>query len=370
MDDELVPFADNRPAAPPYPPDAREAARGRLLQEAAGRRRFGSPRFGWQAVGAFGLTVALVGGLGVALSSRPAPVAVPGATATDPAFQPEESVEVAPSQDAAELLPKPGQYIVVESETMYTSESMGEGGTQSSYLYRTKRKIWKPVDGTSKGLLWIAGLAPKQWPGRPLPEEATQWRGESWHELSARCPGWPDDNRTDYAFLSTLPSDVAGMREYVYKRPHGDNPPDAGTFTAVGDLIRETYLPRAQRQALFEAAKTIPGVRVTTGVKDSAGREGTALGRVDNGIDTMLIFDPETYLFLGERGTVVDDKAARAPVGSVMALTAQLKVSVVDKLPRAQGAGKDSSCEMREQMPTPTPTGSEPAAPSPTPTGS
>ncbi|MEU8267253.1 CU044_5270 family protein [Sphaerisporangium sp. NPDC049002] len=321
---------------------------------------------GTVADGAFGLTVALVGGVGIALSSRPAPVAVPGATATDPAFQSEESVEVTPSQDAAELLPKPGQYILVESETMYTSESMGEGTTQSRYLYRTKRKIWKPVDGTSKGLLWIAGLAPKQWPGWPLPKEATQWRGESWHELSARCPGEPDDYRTDYAYLSTLPSDEAGMREYLYKRPRGDNPPDAGAFTAVGDLVRETYLPRAQRQALFEAAKTIPGVTVTTAVKDSAGREGTALGRPEHGIDTMLIFDPETYLFLGERGTVVDEKAARAPVGSVMALTAQLKVSVVDELPRAHGAGKDSSCEMREQ----TPTASEPATPSPKPTGS
>ncbi|WP_405142152.1 CU044_5270 family protein [Sphaerisporangium sp. NBC_01403] len=369
MDDELRPFADNRPAAPPYPPEAREAARHRLLSEAAGRRRFRRPRLGWQAVGAFGLTVALVGGLGVALSSRTAPVAVPGATATDPASESEESVAVAPSQDAAEPLPKPGQYILVESETMYTSESMGEGGTQSRYLYRTKRKIWKPVDGNSKGLLWSAGLAPKQWPGWPLPEEAKQWRGEGWSEISGHCPGWPEDTRTDYAYLSTLPTDEAGMREYLYNRPHGDIPADDGAFGTAGDLLRENYLPRAQRQALFEATKTIPGVVVTVGVKDSAGREGVALGRPRNGIATMLIFDPETYMFLGERGTVVDEKAAGAPVGSVMALTAQLKVSVTDELPQAEGASKDSSCEMQEQLPTPTPTGAELTTPTPTPTG-
>jgi hypothetical protein len=99
MDDEIVPFADGRPAAPAYPPHAREAARRRLLSEAAGPRRFRLPRLGWQAVGAFGLTVALVGGVGVALSSGPVPVAVPGATATDPASQPENSVAVAPPQD-------------------------------------------------------------------------------------------------------------------------------------------------------------------------------------------------------------------------------------------------------------------------------
>src|SRR6185437_14293122 len=84
MDDEIKLFTDGRPAAPAYPSQAREAARRRLLDEAAGgggfRLRF--PRLGWQAVGAFGVTITLVGGVGVALSSRTAPVATPGAAAT------------------------------------------------------------------------------------------------------------------------------------------------------------------------------------------------------------------------------------------------------------------------------------------------
>ncbi|GAA3809447.1 hypothetical protein GCM10022226_32220 [Sphaerisporangium flaviroseum] len=355
MDDEIELFSTGRPAAPPYPPGAREAARRRLLNAAAGRRRLLWPRPGWQAVGAFGLTLALVGGLGVALSSGSAPVAVPGATTT-------ESVSVAaPPREFADLDPKPGQFLLVESETMSRAESLDQG-KQTRYLNRTERKFWKPVDGNGKGLLWIAGLKPKPFPGSTLPENAESWQGGGWNEVDGHCPGSPDDTRTDYVHLSTLPSDQAGMREFIYKQPRGgkqprgDNGSDVGAFTAVGDLLWENYLPRAQRQAMFEAAKTIPGVEVAEGVQDSAGREGVALGKVRNGVLEQLIFDPDSYLFLGERGTVVDERAGGAPVGSVVALTAQLRISVTDRLPQAENVAEDASCD-QSQPATPLPTG-------------
>ncbi|WP_248960717.1 CU044_5270 family protein [Sphaerisporangium perillae] len=387
MDDEIQPFADGRPAAPPYPAEAREAARDRLLAEAAGRRRtrfrfgsgsgrpggrFGVPRLGWQAAGAFGVTVAVVGGVVLALPSRPAPVAVPGAIATaSPQATAADSVAVAPPVDGAELHPRAGQFLLVESETMYTAETMGKT-ERARYLYRTKRQIWQAADGNAGGLLRIEGLPPKQIPGWPLPQEAQQWESGEWHEISGHCPGQSDDFRTDYVHLSTLPADEAGMREHLYTGSPTKNPADDAAFTAVGDLVRENYLPRAQRQALFEAAKTIPGVEVAERVKDSAGREGIALGRNERGTLTQLIFDPETYMFLGERGTVVDAKAAEAPAGTVLALTAQLKVSVVDELPKVSGAGKDGSCDMRQQEPTPPPDSPDQngdgALPTPTPT--
>ncbi|MEV6984138.1 hypothetical protein AB0M95_23185 [Sphaerisporangium sp. NPDC051017] len=73
------------------------------------------------------------------------------------------------------------------------------------------------------------------------------------------------------------------------------------------------------------------------------------------GILEQHIFDPETFTYLGERGMVVDAKTAGAPVGSVLALTAQLKVSVVDALPEAHDASKDGSCEMTAETAEPSP---------------
>ncbi|WP_433510996.1 CU044_5270 family protein [Nonomuraea sp. CA-143628] len=340
MDDEIRMFADGRPAASPYPQEARAKARERLLREAREGRGFRLPKLGWQAAAAFGVTVALVGGVAVALSAQQPKLGVATSAATQSA-----------AVSDGELQPRPGQFIVVASDTMYSSFSQANG-KMTRFLYRTHREIWQSADASADGVLLIAGLSPKPWPGEPLPEEAQKWKGESWMQL-ASCPDRLANFRVDYAYLSTLPNDPAAMRAFLYKRQAaqsggkeaGKGEADREAFVVAGDLVRETYMPRAQRDALFEAAKEIPGVQVAEGVEDSAGRKGVALGRESQGILEQLIFDRDTHMLLGERHTVVDAKAAGAPVGSVLALTAQLKVSVGDRLPEQAGkARKDSSC--------------------------
>ncbi|GII65243.1 hypothetical protein Skr01_53280 [Sphaerisporangium krabiense] len=351
MSDEIQQFTDARPSAPSYPEQARRAARDRLLAEATGRGRVWRPRFGWQAAGAFGLTLALAGGLGVALSSRPGPAATPGAMTVT------SSANVTAPGQMAELDPRPDQFIVFESETMNLTEVMGDSQTTGRYLYRTYRKFYQSADG-HRGLLWIEGRSPRQLPGRPLPEEAAQWKGGGWNEIAAYCADWPASTRRDYAYLRTLPATPAAMRALLYTRDGGDRPADEAAFDRFGELMRETYMPQAQRQALFEAAKAVPGVEEASGVKDSAGREGVALGRVIDGVLEQRILDPKTFMLLGERGTVVDAKAADAPAGTVLTWTAQVKVSVVDRLPDVKDATKDSKCEMTgSQSPSPTESG-------------
>ncbi|MFE3449118.1 CU044_5270 family protein [Nonomuraea sp. NPDC059194] len=356
MDDEIRIFAEGRPAVPPYPQEAREAARRRLVQEATARRGFRFPRLGWQAAGAFGLTVALVGGVAFTLSSTSG-----GGTVARPAA----AVTVGMGE---ELTPKPGQFVLVESETMYRASTMGE--KESRYLYRTKRQLWRSADAGAGGLLSIETLEPKPFPGWPLPEEAKDREGTEWMRL-ASCPDRLGAFRNDYAFLATLPTDADGMRAFLDKRANGTN---SDAFVALGDLIRETYVPRAQREALFTAAKALPGVEVAEGVEDGAGRKGTAVGRkAKDGLLEQLIFDPATFRLLGERGTVVDEKAAGAPVGSVLALTAETSASVVDTLPaEAAGAGHDSSCDASVEppetvAPTPIPSDVETVTPTPIP---
>ena len=357
-EDEIRMFADGRPAVPPYGAEARATARERLLAEARGGGRFRLPGFGWQAAAAFGVTVALVGGVAMALTNQ-------GHGGTGPATAVTQSAAV--SSD--ELAPRPGQFILIESDTMYQSMAADQSGKTSRHLYRTHRKIWRSVDGSANGLLLIVGREPRPWPGEQLPEDAKNWQGSDWHVLPS-CPSQLGENRTDYAYLSTLPADAAGMRARLYKMPavagqaKGDEN-DRAAFDHLTDLVRETYLPKAQRDALFEAAKSIPGVQVTEGVEDSAGRKGVALGRVDpQGILRQAIFDPATHVFMGERETVVDDRLAQAPKGSVLALTAQLKASVVDVLPQATPSDKAEAAACAPSSAEPAPGETSSAVPS------
>ncbi|MGN9837925.1 CU044_5270 family protein [Nonomuraea sp. H19] len=349
-DDEIRMFAEGRPAAPPYRAEARAQARKLLLAEAGLRRnggRFRLPRFGWQAAAAFGTTVALVGGVTMTLSNQ---------GAGGPATSLTQSAAV-----ADELNPQPGQYIMIESDTMYPSFSIGKKGEESRHLYRTHRKIWQSVDARKDGLLMIENREPQPWPGRELPEFATK-EPSSWSVLPV-CPNFPQF-RTDYAYLSTLPADPAAMRDHVYQASSGqvsegkNVDKDAAAFIYVMDLVREKYVPEAQRDALFEAAKSIPGVQAVEGVADSAGRKGVALGRMNpQGTLTQAIFDPATHMFLGERQTVVEDKGVGAPAGSTLALTAQLNVSVVDELPKAPLTEGAVVCDRIQPEATPAPTG-------------
>ena len=333
MDDEFKVFADGRPDVPPYRPEARARARERLLRQARGGFRL--PRVSRQAVAAFGVTAALVGGMTVALTGQ----GQKGTSTTT-------SVTRTAAQYFPELQPRQGQFILIESDTMDGSFTMGEGGgIQTGYLYRTHRKFYQSVDGRADGLLFIEGREPKPWPGEEeLPENVGEWRGSSWHSV-ASCPDLRGDRREDYAYLSGLPADPERIRERFYRGP-GDEKRDADgrAFDEAAELVRESYLPAAQRQAVFEAVKGIPGIEEAQGVEDSAGRKGVALGRVIDGTLKQLIFDPQTKRLLGERTTVVDEKVARAPVGSVVALSAELDVTIVDKLPEVSAAGGDESC--------------------------
>lgn len=347
MDDEIQTFSDGRPAAPPYRSEAREKAREELLRAARGQSGFRLPRLGWHAVAAFGVTVTLVGGVAVALSGA-------GEGGTDPA----SSVAV-----SGELEPRPGQFVLVESQTMYSVTEVSQS-SESRYLSTTKRKIWQSADGSADGLLSIETLAPKPWPGQnAVASIAKKEEGTEWFQLRA-CPSVLGNHLSYYSNLAKLPADQAGMRERLYADGGGDDgkdgkpDKDARAFTATGDLLRETYLPKAQRDALFEAARTIPGVEVAEQVQDGAGRTGVALGRVAaaQGVLEQLIFDPATHAFMGERHTVVDAATARAPKDSVIALTAELKTSVVDELPKVDGRVQpDSSCEQPQPETTASP---------------
>jgi hypothetical protein len=297
-------------------------------------------RWGTVSVLAGGLALAVTAGIVVAGTHQEIPRPVPAI-----ASQPVAAVEVLvrASDNAGrfpELHPKPGQFLVYESQSMTPVEGGSEGvnGQYYRYLDRGKRTVWLPVAGSSvDGVVVEEDLPPQPYPSWPLPTVAKRPLTKTGPEKLADFDGTPEDARTDYAHLSRLPTDTAGMRRYLFKHSEDTRNPYYDAWGRVIDLLREAYLPAAQRAALFRAAATIPGVTSVKESRDAAGRKGVAAALVikEMGVREEYIFDPETYQFLGERSVVVDAARAKAPVGSVLTSTAQLKVSVADSAPPA-----------------------------------
>ncbi|MEU4533324.1 CU044_5270 family protein [Streptosporangium sp. NPDC023825] len=349
-DDEIQLVASVRPDAPPYDAEARQAARRGLAAAAAPRARGWRPR--WRGPYAMALAGALAVAVGAtAITLARAPGGSPGpaeeVVVTMPKIAAVSASEVldraARAAVRTDLAPRDDQFVKVESETMYgsfsgeaTNAETGEAGGETRYLYRTKRAIWLSADGTRNGVVRIEHLEPKAYPGWPIPEVAYERTGVETLPL-VNCGKVPEYMRTDHAALKRLPADAEGMRAHLYTGDRGGSSKDEAAFTAAGDMLRETYMPPAQRAALFKAVGTIPGVDVTERAEDAAGRQGIGVGRIGlDGVREDLIFDAKTYELLGERGIVVDEKAARSPKGSLVASTAQLSVTVADEAPEVE----------------------------------
>ncbi|WP_433217898.1 CU044_5270 family protein [Microtetraspora malaysiensis] len=348
MNDEIEMVRQDRPEAAPYSQEARLAARRALTGPAARRRRpYGIVLAGALAVAAASVVAvgtlvpgakdAGTGSVNTASTGGPAAVTLPKI-----AKMSAEEVLGRAARAVTDLHPRDDQFIKVTSQTMYGAFHVNvdaQSGAEldaDRYLYRTKRSIWLSADGTKDGALKIETLKPRPYPGWPLPASASEKKPGSvdWHKL----PFCGDATDTAYTNLKKLPDDAEGMRAYLYSREHGDRPADAAAWTAVGDLLRETYMPAAQRAALFKAAATIPGVTVTEDAVDAAGRKGIGVGRESLGVREDIVFHPGTYELLGERGIVVDEKEAKAPLGSLVASTAQLTISAEDTAPEVDDA--------------------------------
>ncbi|MFD0905247.1 CU044_5270 family protein [Actinomadura sediminis] len=234
-----------------------------------------------------------------------------------------------------ELHPKPGQFLVFESQMMNTAE-VNDADGHARYLHREKRTMWRPVEGdATRAVLRTTVLPPKQWPGRPVPKVALQGVGETGTEKAADFDDVAEWLRTDYAYLRELPATAEGMYAHLYAHLGTGPRADAQAWQNLGGMLTEAYMPAAQRAALFRAAAAIPGVTTVGTAVDAAGRTGVAvaLDVPGTGVRTEYIFDPDTYRYLGERGVVTDASLAQAPVGTVLTATAQLNVRVADAPP-------------------------------------
>jgi hypothetical protein len=181
-------------------------------------------------------------------------------------------------------------------------------------------------------------LAPTAYPGQPIPPEAQHAAGRI--TIVSICAG----GGTSYVEAGRLPTTGTGMLAYLRTVDSGKRPEPERLWKAASELLRETYLPPAQRSALFEAIKLIPGVTLVPHAKDVTGREGLAVALVGGGVQDEFVLSADTFQYLGENGVVVDAAAAGVPVGSVLAASALISVTVADEAPAVAPQPKGTSC--------------------------
>lgn len=196
------------------------------------------------------------------------------------------------------LVPGPGQYLYVDSQSDYPSDAYA--GQRTCITYATDhRQIWIGANGS--GLLQdTTGPATFSSPGdranciamKPSPMTPS---GTSKLWFAARCFELGPGN--DMQALSTDPRKL--LRQM--RRIDGGPPGPGEDFVHVGDFLRETDASPALRAALYRAAALIPGVHLLGVVRDHLGRRGLGVAYDSHGVRHELIFNPQTSALMGEQ---------------------------------------------------------------------
>ncbi|OLF15959.1 CU044_5270 family protein [Actinophytocola xanthii] len=185
--------------------------------------------------------------------------------------------------DAARVLPatppRPEQFV-------YTRTRQGDGSVRES---------WFSADGTHDGLIRQDGLRIPM-PGCRDGRRAVM-RGEVDTTRTEPCTPEPADR-------SDLPTDAAGMREYLSR---AELEPERGEIdfdVLVHFGLTEKYLPPRALAALFEVMADFPGLTIDENATDGAGRPGIGLtwAQPADQNEVMLVFDRESHALLGIAG--------------------------------------------------------------------
>jgi hypothetical protein len=189
----------------------------------------------------------------------------------------------------------------------------------------------KPASGpyiTRRFQRWVTAGDGDQWQQRWRPESEP----DAWQDVPAQ-----DDVPRPAGYLTGLPTDPDGMLDYLRENPPDLPLPEGADEAAIADdpttafgtalWLLDGYLPPESMGALFEAMARVPGAVVVPGdVTDAAGRRGIALRTPGVfGATEDVIFDRETYAYLGERDMLVRD-GRESPYLS----TARLRTAIVD----------------------------------------
>ncbi|WP_323447032.1 CU044_5270 family protein [Streptomyces yaizuensis] len=336
------------PPVPGLAPDRELMLREAVLRKAAatvppgapGRREARAPRRRLFTVLVPALACSLaVGGVLVLDLDAPdrsareaAPVAGDSTPGAHPAARLLDRVALAAAERSRPAV-RADQFVYVESRVAHTAQNAG-GGAAVLEPVRTRR-IWLSADGSRPGLLREEGR-PDTVLGDGPPVHVVDGPGATPRPVHPR-PERPSVTAPTHRYVASLPTDPGALLRLIREETRGQGQhPDQRAFTAIGELLTETWAPPEVSAALYRAAARIPGVTVIPSATDASGRTGVAVARTAYGQQTQWIFDRTTYAFLGER-TVLTESGAAGPAGTVVGTSAVLTTAAVDRAGRTPG---------------------------------
>ncbi|MFE7593263.1 CU044_5270 family protein [Kitasatospora sp. NPDC057512] len=221
------------------------------------------------------------------------------------------------------------QFVYIESRVAFAAQSAGGGPVTMAPAHT--RQVWLSADGSRPGLLREEG-GPDTRLGEDGPVLHLDRPGATARPDATGGGGGPSVGEPTHAFVASLPTDPNALLRLIRDQTRGQGQdPDQRAFTAIGDLLAETWAPPQVGAALYRAAERIPGVTVVASAVDAAGREGVAVARTAYGRQTQWVFDRTTYAFLGERTILAEDGDA-GPAGTVVGTSAVLARAAVDRV--------------------------------------
>jgi hypothetical protein len=108
-----------------------------------------------------------------------------------------------------------------------------------------------------------------------------------------------------YKGLTTLPTDPDALLRWAYAQgmENGNTSKDGVVYLMFNHVLHGNVLPPQLESAIFRAMKRIPGVTLQT--VDIFGKPTYSLAFTDDWLREELLIDPKTYVYRGERSTVV-----------------------------------------------------------------
>ncbi len=210
-----------------------------------------------------------------------------------------------------DLHPRADQFVYTESVSRYV--------TQHNRLFVTR--AWLSVDGWHGGLTLQRWASGKRWYHGLRMYDCRTLPHSNWY-YKANCPTPP-------AYVTNLPRTVKAMKRYLLGYGATGRGQAAGAIMGVTQFY-QFLVPHRASALMFRALSQIKGIRVIGHATTLAGRRGIAVAAYDPSRGTLdeLIFDPKTYLYIGD--TEIAVHANHMPKGTVNG-NAVLQIAVVDK---------------------------------------
>ncbi|CAN5230393.1 hypothetical protein BH09ACT6_BH09ACT6_12320 [soil metagenome] len=238
--------------------------------------------------------------------------------------------------DVSDPVLAPGQFLLVQTNAVYSAGVGDDAGTYHSYLQSYHDELYIPADRDDD---WVWARHPREvyQTFGPESEKATELGQSGEAEELLRAPGGtfyggsPTAISGDY---DTLPRDPHQLLNVIYLRTFTAGPSrDGEALVWIADVLRSGTVPADLRAALYKAAAGIPGVTVTEQQANLDSKTGIAIGRIETANNTRqdIIVDPVNGQFIGER-TISLGADGDIPAGTATTWTA-VTTSIVDSAP-------------------------------------